>query len=188
MKFSSIFSLACLSLAAAVPTKRSPVYFGLSLPTRDILTDLDNSFSSNVPAFFQKLQSTHRVQSSFHVTLIHVTASKSHSDIWNYYKDLVAKGGVTQVPVQLNHIVWDDRLMAVDVTVDPEGTSGIQWPSTNDVTHATIGTVNKSVKPVESNDLLVQWKSDGSVIGINDSGVSAIAMQNVRVVGTLTAF
>ncbi|KAF3927797.1 hypothetical protein ABW20_dc0101158 [Dactylellina cionopaga] len=189
MKLSNLLYLGCLSIAAASPTKRAPTYFGLALPTQDILTTLKNSFTPNVPPFFQQLQSAGRVQKAFHVTLIHVTDSKTHSDIWSYYRDMLSNGAkAVDVSVRLNHIVWDNRLMAIDVTIDPEGKTGVRWPSTNDVTHTTIGTANKSVKPVESNDLLVGWESDGSVIGVNDQGVSAIAIQNSMVVGTLQAF
>ncbi|EPS40321.1 hypothetical protein H072_5862 [Dactylellina haptotyla CBS 200.50] len=156
---------------------------------QDVLGNLEETFASNIPLFFKQLQSTDRVQRDFHVTLIHVTDSKAHSDLWRYYEDMISNGSkLIEVSVQMNHIVWDNKLMAVDVTIDPERKSGFRWLSTNEVTHMTIGTANKGVKPVESNRLLATWESKGSILGVDETRISAIAIHSSIIVGTLQAF
>jgi tRNA ligase len=53
-----------------------------------ILDILEKSFGSERATrarFFRQLQQTRRVQSAFHVTLIHRAMAKSHPELWERY-------------------------------------------------------------------------------------------------------
>lgn len=87
--------------------------------------------------------------------------------------------------VQLERVVWDERLMCVVARILPsrtetsvvpaagkgreeggegegEGEWGWGWKTTNEMAHVTIGTRDSSVKPKESNVLLERWLREGS--------------------------
>jgi tRNA ligase len=51
----------------------------------DILEKTFHSQHANRARFFRQLQQTRRVQSAFHVTLIHRAAAKQHPEIWERY-------------------------------------------------------------------------------------------------------
>jgi tRNA ligase len=63
-------------------------YIGVTVSKNQILDILEKSFRSqhvNRARFFRQLQQTRRVQSSFHVTLIHRAMAKQYPVIWEEY-------------------------------------------------------------------------------------------------------
>jgi tRNA ligase len=99
--------------------------------------------------------------------------------------------------VQLERIVWDNRIMcfvvrlngSTTVQVQNEGGSGteeLQFASTNPTAHVTVGTADQSVKPKESNDLLKRWLENGTEgTGIGELAVKGNAVLEGSVRGVL---
>jgi tRNA ligase len=82
--------------------------------------------------------------------------------------------------VQLDRIVWDDRIMAIATHIVDQ-----QWQCSNDIPHVTIGTRGDDVKPKESNDLLRRWARDGSG---DSTGIGEITIPGgLEVKGTVKA-
>ncbi|KAK2626822.1 hypothetical protein QTJ16_003997 [Diplocarpon rosae] len=158
-----------------VTKKQKPLeYISVNLPKLQILDALENTFASvsaNKTHFFRQLQQNNRIQSEFHVTLIHRASAKKYPELWQKYGDLHAASGSPLDPnsklgnckVLLEKIVWDSRIMAIVARLVDDG-----WECTNQVAHITVGTRDKDIKPKESNDLLKRWIEDGSG---DDSGI-----------------
>lgn len=171
----------------AAPKKRALEYIAVDIPTKQILDALEKTFSAQEDTkaiFFRQLQETHRVQPKFHVTLIHRASSKQQPEIWDRYKTLFEVHGDEEKPlgdcqVQLERVVWSDRIMAIVVRLVSEG-----WECVNPVPHITVGTRADDVKPKESNDLLQQWLQVGSG---QDTGIFEAVIQGVTVDGTVHA-
>ncbi|KAI5780508.1 RNA ligase-domain-containing protein [Geopyxis carbonaria] len=146
-----------------VPRDRSKdiEYISISLPTSQVLDAVKETFASlseQQRAFFEELQKTNRVQSKFHVTLIHRANAKESKAIWDRYVNIYHEKGPGKslgvAKVRLETVVWDSRLMAISASIlDSE-----QWQCVNKFPHVTIGTKDSSVKPKESNDLLTLRK------------------------------
>ncbi|CAG8980435.1 hypothetical protein HYALB_00012922 [Hymenoscyphus albidus] len=172
-----------------IAKKPRPLEFiSVNLPRGDILDTLENSFasaSSNKARFFRQLQETRRVQPDFHVTLIHRASSKSYPELWSRYSDLhTASDGwdnkIGECKVQLERIVWDNRIMAIVARLVDEG-----WECANDIPHVTVGTRGDDVKPKESNDLLKRWLDHGSG---DTTGIGELAIDGRLIVsGTVKA-
>ncbi len=175
--------------AADKPQKKRPLeYMSVDVTTKDVLTALEKTFSPATPAqsrFFKQLQGTRRVQPKFHVTLMHRASSREHPDLWQRYvalqeaaatdPDAPANGKLGELDVQLERVVFDDRIMALVVRLVPTHPedenvnapdSGLppapRWQCVNRVAHITVGTRDDGVKPKESNDLLARWLEKGS--------------------------
>jgi tRNA ligase len=130
--------------------------------------------SSNKARFFRRLQETRRVQLEFHVTLIHRASSQQHPELWEQYHKLhlasdAWENKLGDCQVQLERIVWDDRIMAIVVRI-----VGEEWQCANEIAHVTVGTRGDDVKPKESNDLLKRWAYEGSG---DSTGIGEIAIQ-----------
>ncbi|MCJ1294028.1 hypothetical protein MMC34_005585 [Xylographa carneopallida] len=145
-------------------------YFCLRVPTTQVLSILESTFQSQVPTisrFYRQLQQTRRVQPSFHITLIHRSSMPQHKDLWqrltSLNMDASASQGHVPDPVlgkchaQLERVVWDERVMSIVARIVDLG-----WESVNTIPHVTIGTANSSIKPKESNDLLMRWLNRGA--------------------------
>ena len=166
---------------AAAPKKKGLEYMSISVPAKDITTALEAAFKGTDPQtqrFYRQLQGTRRMQNLFHVTLMHRAAAKENPDLWARYTALEAEGGsaadgsaadgkLDECKVQLERVVWDDRIMAIVVRILDDGG---RWTCINRVPHITIGTRDNAVKPKESNDLLARWLEVGSEgeTGISD--------------------
>ncbi|KAJ4300164.1 tRNA ligase [Collariella sp. IMI 366227] len=171
----------------ARPQKKKPLeYMSVDLPTKDVLTALEKTFASAPllkSRFFKQLQGTRRVQAKFHVTLMHRASSKEHPDLWQRYTALhsaslaneTADNGVGELQVQLERVVFDERIMAAVVRLiptspedeninegNPELPAKPKWECVNRVAHVTVGTRDDGVKPKESNALLGTWLEQGS--------------------------
>lgn len=164
--------------------KRPLEYMAVEVPAKEINTILEKAFSTvgTVQSrFYKQLKQTRRVQPKFHVTLMHRANAAEHPQLWERYVRLHAESemganssadaasGSGQVAlgeceVQLERIVYDERIMAIVVRLQPQGHDGAapNWECTNRVAHITIGTANGNVKPKESNNLLARWLEEGA--------------------------
>lgn len=152
-------------------------YFGATLDPKRISTILDAVFcdaNPDVARTYRTLVGQHRVQSEFHVTLMHRASASQNKNYWDQlteaYVSATSQNGARADPpigackVLLERLVWDDRLMCFVVRLIPDDRdqSGIEWRSVNDTAHITVGTVSADIKPKESNDLLKRWLQSGS--------------------------
>jgi tRNA ligase len=153
-------------------------YFGIAVSSTVITSTLSSLFSHTSPEeskIYNMLKHSRRLQSEFHVTLIHRASGSQHPDIWESYVDKyrtsVSNNKSTKendqltpslgpARLRLERVVWDDRLMAFVVRILPSDTDtggAMVWECANIIPHITVGTVNKDIKPKESNDLLARW-------------------------------
>lgn len=183
----------------------SPIYFGITLPAQRITAILAAIFREAEPEqkrFYLQLSQTRRIQTEFHVTLVHAAQSQNHSSQWqalNALYDAVARPlvekvrdeGKTVLPepelgkvnVHLERLVWDSRVMCIVVRLIPVANTldvdvGVAaekvFECTNRVPHVTVGTASMDIKPKESNDLLARWLEVGS------GGESGIMEEKIR--------
>lgn len=171
-------------------------YFGVNLPVQRVNSILEAIFRDVDPAAgrtWNHLKNSRRVQPEFHVTLMHRVHAQQYPEYWDQlsklHADAAAKAGVPEpeigkCKVQLERLVWDDRIMCFVVRlVSTGGEDGMQWRSVNDTAHVTVGTADPSVKPKESNDLLQKWLSGGSGEG---SGIfEAVVKGHVELDGSV---
>ena len=165
-------------------TKQTKIeYFCLRVPSQPVLASLDSTFKgqeATTAQFFRQLQNTRRVQPSFHVTLIHRASIAQNQDLWDEltrrYEDAKQGKSVSdpvfgKCRVQLERVVWDQRVMCLVVGLLDEG-----WRTVNTTAHVTVGTATPSIKPKESNDLLVKWAREGAAAenGIRDLSVKGV--------------
>ncbi|KAI1467675.1 tRNA ligase [Daldinia caldariorum] len=150
------------------PPKKKPLeYMSISVHAQDIKVALESAFKGTDPEtqrFYRQLQQTRRVQALFHVTLMHRVGAKQHPELWNKYTSLHAEnqdpdGKLGECNIQLERVVYDDRIMAIVVRILDEEE---KWTCVNKVPHITVGTRDDTVKPKESNDLLQRWLEVGS--------------------------
>lgn len=59
----------------------------------DVLEKTFNSEPASRARFFRQLQQTRRVQSAFHVTLIHRAMAKTHPELWERYSAIWEAAG-----------------------------------------------------------------------------------------------
>ncbi|KAK8251790.1 fungal tRNA ligase phosphodiesterase domain-containing protein [Phyllosticta capitalensis] len=180
-------------------------YFAVTLPSQRVHGILEAVFrdkDAETQQFFRRLQGVRRVQPNFHVTLIHRASSKDKPEHWQRMLDLhqatvdqPANAGkndpeLGKCKVQLERLVWDDRVMCFVVRLvneqsssnnsnennGPNGGSGgssgvVHFETVNDVAHVTVGTASPDIKPKESNDLLQRWlhQGSGAQSGIRDA-------------------
>ncbi|RVX71771.1 hypothetical protein B0A52_03955 [Exophiala mesophila] len=154
-------------------------YFGITISVTNmnsILASLFDQASQNEAAFYQSLKQSKRIQTEFHVTLIHRANAVAKSELWHSYtqayseavesKDNKDKNKLTPTlglaRIKLERVVWDDRIMAVVVRIYPAEGSPL-WQCSNAIPHITIGTIRPNVKPVESNDMLARWETGQGV-------------------------
>lgn len=162
-------------------------YVAVTLPTHRITTILDAVFRDvdvNTARMYHTLQGQRRIQSEFHVTLMHRASSSQHLDYWDQLSSIhsaaSAKPGTSADPklgacrVQLERLVWDTRIMCFVVRLAPGDGEACAWRTVNDMAHVTVGTADASVKPKESNDLLKRWLEGGS------GGASGITEMQVK--------
>ncbi|KAK9459644.1 RNA ligase-domain-containing protein [Lipomyces oligophaga] len=104
--------------------------------------------------FWNFLLENKRVQSEFHVTLMHVSESKIQEDIWEFYVKKVEAGALAEYSFDITgkSIIWDSRVMLVEVHLTAKDT-GIPLSPTQKF-HITIGTAETLIKPVEAGLLL----------------------------------
>ncbi|RPA84662.1 tRNA ligase [Ascobolus immersus RN42] len=147
--------------------QREPIveYIAIKLPTQPILKVLVEAFedkTEDVAGFYKKLKNTGRIQESFHITLMHKASSSQKPKLWESYVEKARATGPTldgllgNAKITLDKVVWDGRVMTILASI-----LGSDWESANKFAHITIGTADKSIKPVESNALLTKWSQGG---------------------------
>lgn len=183
------------------PKSKPLEYFCVQVPSSRITSILQAMFS-DVPAevarMYNTLKAERRIQSQFHVTLIHRANASAHQATWSHLADLHAKAsaptndraypisdpklGLSRV--RLERLVWDARIMAFIVRLAPFEEGGEQFQSTNATAHITVGTASPDVKPKESNDLLARYLAEGC----GPNGIQEMAIKgNVELEGTVKA-
>ena len=105
------------------------------------------------------------------MTLIHTSEKRQFPDVWKFYNSGQAEGAIAAV--ELKNIVWDDRIMAIQVSIAARDGGNLPTGAGKE-THITIGTANNSIKPVESNNLLERWRN-------GENGI-----QSIEVTGSIT--
>ena len=158
-------------------------YFALKLPASQVNSFVDSTFASLDPSlarFYRQLQQTRRVQPNFHITLMHRASVPQNPELWARLLSL--RDSATELSdgtsdpllgkcrVQLEQIVWDNRVMCVVARILDEG-----WESANKTPHVTIGTASTSIKPKESNELLDKWVTEGPT---DENGVQEVAVMH----------
>ena len=149
-------------------------YFGITVSSTNITSTLSGLFA-NAPAeeasFYNTLKQSRRLQTEFHVTLVHRASATPKPDIWEKYtqsfvRALQSGGGKNDkqlnpslgpARLRLERVVWNERVMAIVVRILPQEQTGDSWPCANEVSHITIGTASQDIKPKESNNMLVRW-------------------------------
>ncbi|KAB8075864.1 tRNA ligase [Aspergillus leporis] len=128
--------------------------------------------------FYQYLKQNNRIQSEFHVTLIHVHDRAKSPEIWQHYKasykEALRRDNTGSRTPSLGPgdaipecFVWDERIMAVAVR-EIKGKDG-PLPCANAHPHVTIGTANDSIHAFESNGLLERWRKGDNSKGMIQS-------------------
>jgi tRNA ligase len=188
-------------------------YFSVKLNQQRVKSILDAVFrdkDAQTAKMYRQLEHSRRLQSEFHVTLMHRASAPQNKVYWEKLITLhetlqqSAPNPGTWDPelgkcgVQLERVVWDDRVMCFVVRLDGSttvqmqnasgsGTEEVQFESVNAVAHVTVGTADASIKPKESNDLLQRWLNEGSggETGIFEASVKGHAVLDGSVRGVL---
>ncbi|EHA52899.1 tRNA ligase [Pyricularia oryzae 70-15] len=163
--------------AAANNNKGGIEYMSIDIPSQAVLAALEDAFkdaSPEVGRMYGYLKQQRRIQPAFHVTLMHKSGAKTspeNQELWTRYtqtlkvahddaksKGIVFRAAETpslgECDVQLERVVFDDRLMAIVVRIIDKDD---KWKCINRVPHITIGTLDNTVPPKESNDMLALW-------------------------------
>ncbi|CCE28358.1 related to tRNA ligase [Claviceps purpurea 20.1] len=145
-------------------------YISVDVASHELNDVLEKTFgecSSHVSRFYTQLKETRRIQSKFHVTLMHRANSAERNDLWQRYVQAWESSGRSDQPLgrcnlMVERIVFDDRLMTLVVRLLDDA---VQWECVNRVSHITVGTRDSTIKPKESNDLLERWIKEGAKDG-----------------------
>ena len=190
-----------LSNSVAKPKDRKVEYFAVQVPATRVNAILHAIFadaSADVARIYNTLKQQRRVQTEFHVTLIHRSGAQQHPEHWDRLLEMYTKASAPTpqqaftIPdpklglckVRLERLVWDNRLMAFVVRLSPFDESGEQFTTVNTTAHITVGTMSPDVKPKESNDMLARWLQEGS--GVN--GIDELPVKgNVELEGVVRA-
>lgn len=157
--------------AAANP--RPLEYFCVRVSPSEVISTLNKLFDSapsDTAIFYRHIAHLRRIQSAFHVTLIHRTSKQTHVDLWSHLSTLHSnalksadmKNPVFPDPalgncaVELERVIWNNRIMCIMVRLLDD------WQTANEQAHITIGTASKEIKPKESNDLLRMYLEKGA--------------------------
>lgn len=162
---------------------RMPEYFAIVL--KDDLffyvEDIMKTQKEETRAFWEHLKQLHRVQSTFHLTLIHIVDKSKYPDLWQYYLSQINDSGeICPADVEFTDLVWDSRLMALSAIIHDIKKKNIV--SVNAFPHVTIGTENKTILAKESNDLLSRWKTQ-----THRSDIMSLKLQSRRFHGIASA-
>ncbi|KAI9794696.1 MAG: hypothetical protein M1833_007412 [Piccolia ochrophora] len=171
------------------PNAKNIEYFRIRLPTQQINNFLETEFSRLDPTsarFYRQLQQSRRVQPAFHVTLAHSANKNEFPEVWQRYMDRLTEAvagtqygaapaadpEIGTFRVEIERILWDDRVMCIVVRLLDAYEKG--FDCTNDIPHVTVGTANPNIKPKESNELLAAWLIKGSGV---ESGMGELVVE-----------
>ncbi|KAI4611057.1 uncharacterized protein J4E87_010661 [Alternaria ethzedia] len=178
-------------------------YFSVRLDPGRINAILESLFrdkDANTASMYKQLKQNKRVQNEFHVTLIHRASASQNQAYWDKLSKLHETAQRTNTTgtwepelgkcdVQMERIVWDDRIMCFVVRLN--GSSSLQidsaagttteellFTTVNPTAHVTVGTAAQNIKPMESNALLQRWLNAGSG---GDTGIGEISVRGNQV-------
>ncbi|KAI4667625.1 uncharacterized protein J4E88_010290 [Alternaria novae-zelandiae] len=178
-------------------------YFSVRLDPGRINAILESLFrdkDANTASMYKQLKQNKRVQNEFHVTLIHRASASQNQGYWEKLSKLHETAQRTNTTgtwepelgkcdVQMERIVWDDRIMCFVVRLN--GSSSLQidsaagttteellFTTVNPTAHVTVGTAAQNIKPMESNALLQRWLNAGSG---GDTGIGEISVRGNQV-------
>ncbi|XP_014550499.1 hypothetical protein COCVIDRAFT_115311 [Bipolaris victoriae FI3] len=170
-------------------SKKAPrmEYFSVRLNTNRVNAVLDDLFKDKdamTARMYNQLKQSRRVQNEFHVTLIHRASASENQEYWDKLIKLHETMQKTNMEgswepelgkcdVQLERLIWDDRIMTFVVRLNGSSTFQIEsdagtateelaFTTANPIAHVTVGTAAPSIKPMESNALLQKWVNGGS--------------------------
>lgn len=149
-------------------------YFGVRVqPARiqSILEAIFRDLPTERAKLYHSMLKSRRLQPEFHVTLIHRAQETKFAGKWKNLTQLAEKKQeenpdvheptLGEVGVQLERIIWDQRIMCFLVRLVPGAKPGGDFETSNHFAHITCGTASPEVKPKESNDLLERWLEGG---------------------------
>ncbi|KAF1840660.1 tRNA ligase [Cucurbitaria berberidis CBS 394.84] len=184
-------------------------YFSVRLDPSRISSVLETLFSdkdATTARFYNQLKQSRRVQNEFHVTLMHRASASQNPAYWEKLTKLHEASQKTnantgtwepelgQCGVQIERLIWDDRIMCFVVRlngssrlqIDSESgstTEELVFESVNPVAHVTVGTASQQIKPMESNALLQRWLNEGSG---GETGIGELSVKgNIVVDGSV---
>lgn len=189
-------------------------YFSVRLNTTRVSSILDALFhdkDATTARFYNQLKQTRRIQNEFHVTLMHRASAPQNQAYWDKLTKLHEASQKANLNtgswepelgkcnVQMERLIWDDRIMCFVVRLDGSGalqidsetggtnTEELVFETVNPVAHVTVGTASQQIKPMESNALLQRWLAEGSgsETGIGEVGVKGNVVLDGSVRGVL---
>lgn len=188
-------------------------YFSIRLNTTRVSSILDALFNdkdATTARFYKQLKQTRRIQNEFHVTIMHRASAPQNQVYWDKLtklhklsQKLHSNTGswepeLGKCNVQLERLIWDDRIMCFVVRLNGSTTLQIEsevgttteelmFETVNPVAHVTIGTASQQIKPMESNALLQRWLNEGSggETGIGELSVKGNVVLDGSVRGVL---
>lgn len=184
------------------PKEKKMEYFAVQVSANRVNAILEAMFRDATveqARMYNILKQQKRVQPEFHATLIHRTGAIENADYWAKLIAMTEKAGAAteerafSLPepqigvcgVRLERLVWNDRIMAFVVRLEPSGDNPEVWQTTNKVAHITVGTASQDIKPVESNALLANWLED-KASGVQEMFVKGHVVIDGVVRGTLS--
>ncbi|PPJ55415.1 hypothetical protein CBER1_02734 [Cercospora berteroae] len=177
----------------ARPKEKKIEYFCVQVPAGRVVPILNAMFADS-PAetarLYNTLRNQRRIQSEFHVTLIHRANAADHQEVWARLTGLHAQAAapteerayalndpkIGMARVRFERLVWNHRVMAFVVRLSPFEGSNEQFQTTNSTAHITVGTASADIKPKESNDLLAMWLQQGAS-GAEGNGIYEMAVK-----------
>ncbi|CAG8721485.1 2605_t:CDS:2, partial [Rhizophagus irregularis] len=162
--------------------KRNAQYYGIDLSYnfQNFLTNFYKEHPNEDSGTFNVLVQNDRISASHHVTLIHSMDMRRKESLWKKYEKL-CEGPTMQVKIFIDKIVFNSQIMALVVNkIDPPTIY-----SANKVAHVTVGTIHKSIKPVQSGKIC-----ESALFGIHEeSDVRVINLEKELIVkGIVKAF
>ncbi|OLL23209.1 tRNA ligase 1 [Neolecta irregularis DAH-3] len=146
----------------------------------DILESIYAKHPESNREFFDFLRANQGFKAEFHVTLAHLCDKATHPQIWQHYKKLLSSEITTEIELQLQEIVWNDRIMCVPVTLVQKDDDRVEC--THEYPHITIGLANDTVKPVEALQML-QKRATGELDDIHSITIHQDIKLNAHVRG-----
>ncbi|KAI9653622.1 MAG: hypothetical protein M1821_006969 [Bathelium mastoideum] len=158
------------------------------------VTLIHRASSSQEPAYWNEL-------SSLHESLFQRELSKNENESDSSWPE----PNLGACDVQLERVVFDNRVMCIVVRLinkpqdltgpngHANGSVGLRdegFKTVNPIAHITIGTVDQSIKPKESNDLLKKWLQQGASAGgdIQEASIPGHVVLEGWVKGVLQKF
>ncbi|RMZ69216.1 hypothetical protein GMOD_00003153 [Pyrenophora seminiperda CCB06] len=175
-------------------------YFSVRLDmnrVNSILEALFKDADETTAQMYRRLQQNRRVQNEFHVTLMHRASTSKNPEYWDKLSklheavqktntDASREPELAKCEVQMERLVWDDRIMCFVVRLNGASTLQVEseagttteqllFTTVNEVAHVTVGTAAPDIKPMESNALLQRWLTEGSG---PQSGIGELTVPN----------